>query len=170
MYFRVDIVNDPSSSRVVATFELPGVTNNEVTIHLNDGKLQIHGERRPRVTSQTLEGQASTPQAFSGTPDELALNSDRSPRRIPLPVQELKYGKFQRTLPVPSSLRVGVSVHIDITHTDSLFQQHTDISARFQDGMLIVTWPRSSSRDVTLLRSDSGSLSEASAAKVETVA
>jgi HSP20 family protein len=111
MDFRVDIVDDPSSSRVVATFELPGVRNNEVTMHLHDGKLYIHGERRPRIVSEKLGDQAGSPQPFSGTSDELASNAmevDTSPPKIALPIQELKYGKFQRTLPVHSSLKVGL--------------------------------------------------------------
>jgi len=147
---RVDIVDDPSSSRVVANFELPGVRNNEVTMHLHDGKLHIRGERRPRLTSQKLEDRSGLPQA-SGPPDEFAPNAmevDGSQRRVAHPVQELKYGNFQRILPVPSNL------------------QHTDISARFQDGMLIVTWPRSYGGDVTLPPSDSESLANTSAANL----
>lgn len=125
---RVDIVDDSSSSRVEATFELPGVRNDEVTVNLHKGKLHVHGERHPR-----------SPQPLRGTSDQLAPNHmdvDPSLHRITLPVQELKYGKFQRTLDVPSSL------------------QHTDITARFQDGLLVVTWPRLSGIDVTLHHTD----------------
>lgn len=98
MNFRVDIVDDSSSSRVEATFELPGVRNDEVTVNLHKGKLHVHGERHPR-----------SPQPLRGTSDQLAPNHmdvDPSLHRITLPVQELKYGKFQRTLDVPSSLQV----------------------------------------------------------------
>jgi HSP20 family protein len=111
MDFRVDIVDDSSSPRIVATFELPGVRNDELTMHLHDGKLHIHGERRPRISSRTNGDRADPQQPLSGTSDEASSNDmavDSPPRQITIPTQELKYGKFQRTLDVPRDLKAGV--------------------------------------------------------------
>jgi len=123
MHSRVDIVDDSTSSLVVATLELPGVRNDEVTMHLHEGKLYIHGERRPRTISQEPKGPADSPQLFSSTSDAVVPNDmivDTLPRRSTLPVQELKYGKFQRTLDVPNSLKVSIfEPRHNRTHVDS---------------------------------------------------
>jgi Hsp20/alpha crystallin family len=109
-------VDDSSSPRIAATFELPGVKNNEVTMHLHDGKLHVHGERRPRVLSQN--------------PEVLTNDMvDASSRRLTLPVQELKYGKFQRTLDVPGSLKVSICDRVqNLLCTSDLSVHSTRIS------------------------------------------
>jgi HSP20 family protein len=111
MDFRVDIVDDSSSPRIVATFELPGVRNDELTMHLHEGKLHLHGERRPRIPFHTNGDQAESQQPFTGASDEVPSNDmavDSPPRQINIPTQELKYGKFQRTLDVPRGLKAGL--------------------------------------------------------------
>lgn len=97
---RVEICDDPSSSRITATLELPGLKADDVRVTLErDNLLAISGERTPKAPS------------------------DRS-ASVTFPVREIKYGKFLRTLDVPSGTMMST------------------ISAAMSDGMLLVSWPR----------------------------
>lgn len=100
---RVEICDDPSSSRITATLELPGMKADDVRVTLErDSLLAISGERVSKA-----------PQA-----------SDQ-PTSVNFPLREIKYGKFLRTLDVPSGTMMST------------------ISAAMSDGMLVVSWPRS---------------------------
>jgi len=80
----VEICDEPQSSFVTATFELPGLKKEEIGVHLtHDGRLTISGNRRP--------------------PPFLA-NTD--PAFVAYPVKEIKYGRFERTINVPAGLEV----------------------------------------------------------------
>ncbi|KAN0136808.1 hypothetical protein V8E53_005249 [Lactarius tabidus] len=99
---RVEICDQPHSHFVTATFELPGIKKEEIGVHLtHDGRLTISGDRHP-------------PPFLSNTDPALPI----------YPVKELKYGRFERTINVPSGLEVK------------------DINASLADGMLNVSWPR----------------------------
>jgi HSP20 family protein len=99
---RVEICDQPHSHFVTATFELPGIKKEEIGVHLtHDGRLTISGDRHP-------------PPFLSNTDPALPI----------YPVKELKYGRFERTINVPSGLEVK------------------DINASLADGMLSVSWPR----------------------------
>ncbi|KAI9445796.1 HSP20-like chaperone, partial [Russula earlei] len=81
---RVEICDQPQSSFVTATFELPGLKKEEIGVHLtNDGHLTISGDRRP-------------PPFINNTDPALTV----------YPVKELKYGRFERTIDVPVGLEV----------------------------------------------------------------
>ncbi|KAJ8596042.1 HSP20-like chaperone [Rhizopogon salebrosus TDB-379] len=98
---RVEICDDPSSSRITATLELPGMKADDVRVILErDNLLAISGERVSKAPSNQ-----STPASY--------------------PVREIKYGKFYRTLDVPSGTMMST------------------ISAAMSDGLLLVSWPRS---------------------------
>jgi HSP20 family protein len=98
----VEICDQPQSHFVTATFELPGFKKEEIGVHLtHDGRLTISGDRHP-------------PPFLSNTDPALPT----------YPVKELKYGRFERTINVPSGLEVK------------------DINATLADGMLSVSWPR----------------------------
>ncbi|KAG1737487.1 HSP20-like chaperone [Suillus paluster] len=98
---RVEICDDPSSSRITATLELPGMKADDVRVTLErDNLLAISGERVSKAPS-----------------DQSAS--------VSFPVREIKYGKFLRTLDVPSGTMMST------------------ISAAMSDGMLLVSWPRS---------------------------
>ncbi|OJA20045.1 hypothetical protein AZE42_13913, partial [Rhizopogon vesiculosus] len=97
---RVEICDDPSSSRITATLELPGMKADDVRVILErDNLLAISGERVQKAPSNQ-SGSAS------------------------YPVREIKYGKFIRTLDVPSGTMMST------------------ISAAMSDGMLLLSWPR----------------------------
>ena len=80
----VEICDQPQSSFVTATFELPGLKKEEIGVHLtHDGRLTISGYRRP--------------------PPLLAITD---PTFVVYPVKEIKYGRFERTINVPAGLEV----------------------------------------------------------------
>ena len=79
----MDLCEDPDSQTTTACLELPGLKPTDVDIQLHDDKLTISGER-------------SAPQ--------LPGSSAR------YPVQELKYGQFQRTINLPMGIQVGFTL------------------------------------------------------------
>jgi len=74
---RLELCDDPSSSRITATLELPGIKSDELRVHLDKNDvLLISGERRSRIPSD----QGSDVQYLA---------------------KEIKYGRFERVLRVP---------------------------------------------------------------------
>ncbi|KAF9224778.1 hypothetical protein BS17DRAFT_795160 [Gyrodon lividus] len=74
---RLELCDDPSSSRITATLELPGMKSEEVRVHLQTSDtLLISGERRPSVPSDQEEA-------------------------VKYLAKEIKYGRFERVLDVP---------------------------------------------------------------------
>ncbi|KAF8452517.1 HSP20-like chaperone, partial [Boletus edulis BED1] len=74
---RLELYDDPSSSRTTAILELPGMKSEEVRVHLDkDDTLLISGERHSRMPSDQ-----------GGDVKYLA--------------KEIKYGRFERVLHVP---------------------------------------------------------------------
>ena len=78
------IHSDPHSSYVSAFFELPGIKSSEITVNVTrDGKLYVSGERRPPEYIQSRGDYQET-----------------------CPVQEFKFGRFQRVVDVMPGLEV----------------------------------------------------------------
>ncbi|KAI6038617.1 HSP20-like chaperone, partial [Pisolithus marmoratus] len=97
---RVETCDDPSSSRITATVELPGVNAEDITLQVGtNNTLRISGERKRRISP--------TP-----GPD------------TKYPLQEIKYGKFERVLQLPEGTMMST------------------ISAAVDNGLLVVSWPR----------------------------
>jgi HSP20 family protein len=116
----VEICDQPQSHFVTATFELPGLKKEEIGVHLtHDGRLTISGNRRP--------------------PPFLA-NSD--PSFVVYPVNEIKYGRFERTINVPAGLEVCRLLWLSTDGALTRLIQVKDINASLADGMLCVSWPR----------------------------
>ncbi|KAI6124091.1 HSP20-like chaperone [Pisolithus thermaeus] len=97
---RVEICDNPSSSRITATVELPGVTVEDITLQVGtNSTLRISGERKRRISP------------VPGTDTKY-------------PLQEIKYGKFERVLQLPEGTMMST------------------ISAAVDNGVLVVSWPR----------------------------
>jgi HSP20 family protein len=79
----MDLCDIPESPNISVTLELPGLKKEEVSLRINDGSLVVWGERRSRL-------------APDGT-----VTSEK------FPVQEVRYGKFRRVIPLPQGLQVG---------------------------------------------------------------
>jgi len=71
---RMQMCDDPQSTRLSATLELPGIQREDLTIDRQGDRLVISGERRSPV------------------PDDSALAASK------YPVQEFKYGRYRRVI------------------------------------------------------------------------
>ncbi|TFY53080.1 hypothetical protein EVG20_g10277 [Dentipellis fragilis] len=83
---RMEICDAPSTPHITALFEIPGLRKDQIHVHLTpEGRLTISGERR------------APPLLHNATDPTL-------PR---YPVCEIKYGKYERTVEVPSGLETS---------------------------------------------------------------
>ncbi|KAI8990734.1 HSP20-like chaperone [Trametes punicea] len=106
---RMDIYDDSASPYITAILELPGMKMSEVSVCVEDGQLVVHGERiRPHLHARPEPNHDSSEPTTSN----------------PYPVQEIKYGKVHRELPLPNG--------VTLSH----------VRSSMVDGMLTITWPR----------------------------
>ena len=82
----MDLCEDPDSQTITACLELPGIKPGDVEIQLHDDKLTVSGKR----SAPQLPGPSAR-----------------------YPVQELKYGAFQRSINLPTGVQVRFSL---LTH------------------------------------------------------
>ncbi|KAL5482464.1 hypothetical protein ACEPAI_9058 [Sanghuangporus weigelae] len=99
---RMDIREASDQNLVTATFELPGMTKENVQIDVQPGRLTVSGE-----------------QTVSNDVDEKGYVH-----------RERRYGRFERSLPLPSGTKP------------------TDIKAAMENGVLSVTFPKTSPEQV----------------------
>ncbi|KAF9476035.1 hypothetical protein BDN70DRAFT_935378 [Pholiota conissans] len=126
---RMDVINDPSSSKYLGIFELPGIKSSEISLQLREGHLIVCGKRnRPTLESLRQELVAEQSTKMEDQEVKLPVNAT-SPDRLlygQTPIQELRYGVFHRAIRIPDGIR------------------ESDINATLHEGMLKVTWPKSS--------------------------
>lgn len=80
---RVEICDDPSSTRITAMLELPGVKSEDIRLQVGtNDKLRVSGERRRKIS-----------------PDQGA--------DIKYPLQEIRYGKYERVIDLPQGTMVS---------------------------------------------------------------
>jgi HSP20 family protein len=79
---RMDIHHDDKSNTVCATFELPGLQKEDVSIDVNNNILTVSGETTKESTERKEEGYT---------------------------LRERRYGKFSRSLSLPQGLKVSPS-------------------------------------------------------------
>jgi HSP20 family molecular chaperone IbpA len=109
----MDLINDPSSSRVLGIFELPGIKSSEISLQLREGHLIVCG-RRTRPTLETLRRElAAERHSMKAEEQEVSLHVDGAiPQEQALygqvPIQELRYGAFHRAIRVPDGIRVSI--------------------------------------------------------------
>lgn len=122
---RMDLLDDESTPFVIATFELPGVRAKDVRIEVKGDALLVSGIRCPRETTlppQVREALLLRSQAMRNGQSNAQLAPIQT-HKVSI-TYELRYGPFRRIIKLPPG------------------SQNEDISACFQEGMLIVTWPR----------------------------
>ena len=78
---RLDIHESPEQNLVTATFDLPGLKKEDVNIDVHNGRLVVSGE-----------------QTLSNDVEEKGYVH-----------RERQYGRFSRSLPLPSGTKVGIS-------------------------------------------------------------
>jgi HSP20 family protein len=150
----MELYDDPQSSTITAQVEVPGMKTSEVSLQIQEEKLVVSGERRPTLAigerrngdealMQPTESGTQTPVPAGNTPNT------PPPQPNKFPVQELKYGKFLREICIPTGLRVSQKLPIfagnDQVNSQSV--QVNEISASMVDGMLTITWPRTSAAE-----------------------
>jgi hypothetical protein len=80
----MQICESPTSTHITALFELPGLKNSDINVNVTrDGTLTVSGERRAPT---------------------LLADAEHSSKYFP--IQEIKYGKFERSLKVPTGVEV----------------------------------------------------------------
>ncbi|KJA25356.1 hypothetical protein HYPSUDRAFT_199878 [Hypholoma sublateritium FD-334 SS-4] len=124
---RMDIVDDPSISKVVAMFELPGIRSSDITLQIRESNLVITGTRTmPSPESLRQECNAVDDKEIKPEDNDVDMKSVESSRtgRLNAPIQELRYGSFYRAVRIPDGI------------------QESDVRATLLEGMLRVTWPR----------------------------
>ncbi|KAI0753782.1 small heat shock protein [Fomes fomentarius] len=97
---RMDVHEDKDKNLVTATFDLPGLSKENVQIDIRDNVLTVSGE-------STISNEHNE-QGYA--------------------VRERRFGKFSRSLPVPQGIKPVM--------------QPEDIKASMENGVLTVTFPR----------------------------
>lgn len=95
----MDFIDDPTESILTAVIEIPGIKTNDISLHISNGLLVVLGERRPAYRDNATQQSEALPQDTAG-------NSIQAPKLI-IPIQELRYGTFRRTIRIPESLKVS---------------------------------------------------------------
>ncbi|TFK27776.1 HSP20-like chaperone [Coprinopsis marcescibilis] len=95
---RMDLHEDATNNLVTATFELPGLKKEDVSIDVHNGRLTVTAEN--------------------------TISSDHDERGYA--VRERRFGKLTRTLQLPTGIQEG------------------EIKANMENGVLTVTFPKSS--------------------------
>jgi HSP20 family molecular chaperone IbpA len=119
---RMDLIDDPSSSKLAAVFEIPGIKTNDISLHIRDGQLVVKGERKSQHSYLTTAVQNPISATAVASED---METDSPARNVRALVQELRFGQFHRSIRVPDGIK------------------ESDVKASLEDGMLLVTWPRS---------------------------
>ncbi|GBE83596.1 hypothetical protein SCP_0506510 [Sparassis crispa] len=115
---RMDMFDDADDPFVSVVLELPGLKQEDISVRTENNHLVVQGERRFPVLLQHNVG---------GDNSALARTSSEAVAPTHYKVQELKYGKYKREIPLPSGIQAG------------------DIQASLSDGMLMLSWPRCAS-------------------------
>jgi len=111
---RMDLIDDPAESTFTAVFEIPGIKTSDISLHILEGHLVVLGQRRPSYN----------PTQQSETLSQETAENRTQPPKSTIPVQELRYGSFRRTIRVPEGLK------------------ESDVKASLNEGMLTVIWPK----------------------------
>ncbi|KIY70241.1 hypothetical protein CYLTODRAFT_419971 [Cylindrobasidium torrendii FP15055 ss-10] len=114
---RMDVYDNPVSLDITATFEIPGVKADDLSLTIKDGCLIVEGERRDPMMHC---GVASRAQNLDGDSDDSdSMDVDRRVGRkirVRTAVQELRHGRFHRAVPLPAGVQVSLFSHTHL-HT-----------------------------------------------------
>ena len=112
----MDIHEDSKQNVVTATFELPGLKKEDVNIDIHNNVLSVSGESK--------------------------ISSEREENGYA--VRERRFGKFSRSIPLPQGIKVcqfylaPLCLNMELT----LYVQNDDIKASLDNGVLTVTFPK----------------------------
>ena len=107
---RMDVVDDDSFPRIIATFELPGVRTTDLTVQVTDdfhdntllvsGQRKLYLQRTPGVQA-CLAPKSPSSRGVSSTIADSAVSC----HRVKLAC-ELQYGSFSRAIRLPPGIKV----------------------------------------------------------------
>lgn len=97
----MDLYDNPASANITATFELPGVKSVDMMLSIKDGCLIVQGERRDPM----VHCGAASERSPSVESDGMEVDQGRIPIRTC--VQELRFGRFHRSIPLPAGVEVS---------------------------------------------------------------
>ncbi len=100
---RMDVLDDPASPNIMATFELPGVRASDMSLSILDGHLIIQGERRSRFTASSADTDTK-PNGGDSSTDSMDVDQKAS---VQFPVRELRYGPFYRSYKLSHTIQVS---------------------------------------------------------------
>ena len=119
----MDLYENKDNNLMTATFELPGLAKDNIQIDVQDGNLAVSGESS-QSSEQREQGYA---------------------------VKERKYGRFVRTIRLPDGTKVrnefpfvSESFQVGLGSDGTFHLQSKDIKASMENGILTVTYPKSS--------------------------
>lgn len=98
---RMDLCDDPENTRLIATFEVPGVRLDQLSVRVEGTRLIVEGER-PGPSGHPIAARCSS----TSTLPSIAPTSSKDSRSSSYVVQELKYGSFKRTIGLPAGIEV----------------------------------------------------------------
>ena len=130
---RMVLLEDDSCHKLTAVFELPGVKTGDITLQIRGGNLIVSGERKPPTQLQlALASPTALPRNPVAAADDMvagdAMDTTEGSSSIHITTHELRFGSFHRSIPVPEGLK------------------ESDVTAALQDGLLTVTWPKTTDR------------------------
>ena len=114
---RMDLHENIEANTITATFELAGLSKENVDITVHDGRLHVTGESKISSVNDQEEGGYA--------------------------VTERRYGKFSRTLQLPYGVKVSKWI---VRHSQDGYlrlEQEDQVNAKLENGILTVTFPRS---------------------------
>jgi HSP20 family molecular chaperone IbpA len=121
----MDLVDDPTASRIVALFELPGIKSSDISLQIQEGHLVVFGTRSPPTLDSLKREFGSDSKSIKPQDEDVDMKLGVSESEaVKVPVQELRYGSFYRAIRIPGDI------------------QESDVTATLLEGMLKVTWPR----------------------------
>ncbi|KAH9057912.1 HSP20-like chaperone [Lactarius deliciosus] len=115
---RMDVHYKKDTNDVVASFELPGLQKEDVSIDLHNDVLTVSGQSNT-ATERNEEGYL---------------------------IRERRYGKFTRALSLPQGVKVSFSdalLDYQDRGTDDHLLQNEDIKASMVNGVLTISFPKS---------------------------
>ena len=111
----MDVHEDAEKNLITATFELPGLAKENVHIDVKDNILSVSGES-----------------TVSNGRDEKGYS-----------VRERRFGRFSRSLPLPQGVKVSSTLCGESPNAKvNMTLQPEEIKASMTDGVLTVTFPR----------------------------
>lgn len=93
--------DDPDLPNVYVMFELPGITPDNISVQVVQGKLVVTGSRGSPLLDQLRRHK------ILGGHNQQARHASTSP----LKVKELSFGNFHREIPLPENCSVCDRVH-----------------------------------------------------------